>query len=142
MKILFRAALAATLFAGLGAPAFVAHADASPAPAADTILVPRITKGAYGPLMRVKRTSPEARIFFATQKPRSTSPALSESAGTGQKMACRPVALHNNKGAFSVAGGQKLVRCNSDKNAKTTFCAASMPCAQSAPCSMAMTCAL
>ncbi len=63
------AALAVALFAGISPPA--ASADALPAVAPpspnDTILVPRITKGAHGTLMRVKRDSPEARIFFTAQ---------------------------------------------------------------------------
>ena len=77
-----RASIAAFLvaLAGFSAPLSVAHADASPS-SNDTVLVPRITKGAYGPLMRVKRTSPEARIFFATQS-RSDSRANLNCPGT------------------------------------------------------------
>lgn len=139
------AALAALLFAGLSAPIALADtpaATASPSPQG-TVLVPRITKGSYGTSMRVRRDSPEARIFFATQTPRLKLSATKNEAGNvGQKIACRPVALRNMKGAYSVAGGQRLVCCGPTKVAPTTFCAAAMPCAQGAQCPMAMPCAI
>ena len=139
------AAFAALLLAGLSASTASSdtlQAGTSPSQT-DTVLVPRITKGALGTLMRVKRNSPTARRYLATQTPRLGLPATKNEAGNAdQKMACRAVALHNNQGAYSVAGGQKLVHCGSIQVTKTTFCAASMPCAQGAPCPMAMTCAI
>lgn len=60
--------------AGISVPS--AFADSSPATAA-TVLVPRMTKGAYGGLVRVKSTSPEARAYAASlarsQAPRSAN---------------------------------------------------------------------
>ncbi len=79
MKITLRAsralltALAVTLLAGYSGPA--AHAQS--ASANDTVVVPRITKGSYGNLTRVKRSSPEARRYFSLlaskQAPRSAN---------------------------------------------------------------------
>ena len=66
MKTTVRAAIAATLFAGLCASASVAFADA-PVSTPDTVLVPRIIRGADAGVIRVKSTSPEARRFFAAQ---------------------------------------------------------------------------
>ncbi|MBW3635268.1 MAG: hypothetical protein KY445_02225 [Armatimonadetes bacterium] len=61
---------AASLFQRLIA-APIASADAlravAPSSPDDTVLVPRITKGAHGTVMRVKRDSPAARIFLAAQ---------------------------------------------------------------------------
>ncbi|PQV62815.1 hypothetical protein B1R32_12127 [Abditibacterium utsteinense] len=88
-----RASLAAILvaLAGLSAPVTVAHADVSPS-SSDTVLVPRITKGAYGTSMRVKANSPEARRFFAAQS-RSASRSNTNCPGTicPQTRTCYPV---------------------------------------------------
>jgi len=73
MKTTVRAAIAATLFAGLCASASVAFADTSVS-TPDTVLVPRIIRGAGAGVIRVKSTSPEARRFFAAQA-RVQSPA-------------------------------------------------------------------
>jgi len=66
MKTTIRAAIAATLFAGFCASASVAFAD-TPVSTSDTVLVPRIIRGANAGVVRVKSTSPEARRFFAAQ---------------------------------------------------------------------------
>ncbi len=65
MKITLRAALAATLLAGISAPLSVAFADASPV-STDTVLVPRTVKGANAGWIRVSRDSSAARRYFAT----------------------------------------------------------------------------
>lgn len=41
-------------------------ASTASADTSDTVLVPRLTKGANGGLVRVKRTSPKARRYFAS----------------------------------------------------------------------------
>lgn len=66
-------ALAVALLAVVSAP--VTHAQS--ASDRDTVVVPRITKGSYGNLTRVKRSSPEARRYFSLlaskQAPRSAN---------------------------------------------------------------------
>lgn len=69
-------ALALAVSAGVLAPA--ASADTPPT---DTVLVPRLTKGATGGLVRVKRDSPEARRYFASVA-RANAPQSANCPGT------------------------------------------------------------
>ena len=95
-----------------------------------------LTKGALGAGCIPKSASTVAAAVAA--------PIAASTAENAMK--CRAVKMMNTKGAFSVAGGQHLIRCGTDSNAqssnaKSTLCQADKACAHGGECTSPMTCA-
>jgi len=145
--------LGAGLLAATVAPQATHAEDISPMTNESWVLVHPITKGSSGAgWVRVPANSRRARQASGTagaidtapatmQAVAQTAPALGEG-DTGN--ICRPVKFFNNKGARSVAPGQKLIRCAGSDGKRASgapYCTADLPCANGSVCSMKMTCA-
>lgn len=99
LRHIFGATLTALLVAAstlVSAPAAFA-APASDA-TADTVLVPRITKGSFGVSMRVKRDSPQAKRYFASLA-RAEAPQSVNCPGT---ICPKTLVCYDTKGALGV----------------------------------------